>query len=75
MHVGQAVGHADRDLAVGGALGDALTDRVGERELAAQAVALARADAQVSADDGHPIGIGQPDAGLPAVAELLLLVA
>jgi hypothetical protein len=75
VDVGEAVGHADGQLAVGGAFGDALADRLGEGELAAQAVALARADAEVGADDGHPVGLGQPGPGLPAVAELLLLVA
>ena len=52
-----------------------VADRVGEGELAAQAVSLAGADAEVGADDGHPVGVGQSGAGLPAVAELLLLVA
>ena len=75
VHVGQAVRHAHRQLVAGGPLGDPLADRVGEGELAAQAVALAGADAEVGADDGHPVGVGQPGARLPAVAELLLLVA
>jgi hypothetical protein len=50
-------------------------DQVGERELTPEAVALARADAEVGAGDGHAVGLGQSGAGLPAVAELLLLVA
>ena len=75
VHVGQAMRHPHRELVAGGPLGDPLADRVGEGELAAQAVALAGADAEVGADDGHPVGVGQPGAGLPAVAELLVLVA
>ena len=35
VHVGQPAGHRDRDLLAGGTLGDALADRVRERELAA----------------------------------------
>ena len=35
VHVGEAVGHRDRQLRSGGALGDAFADRFGEGELAA----------------------------------------
>ena len=35
VHVGEAVGHRDRELLAGGALGDAFADRLGEGELAA----------------------------------------
>ena len=74
MHVGQAVGHRDRELRFGRALGDARADGVGERELAAQVVGLAGADAEVCADGGDPVLVAQAGAGGPAVAELLLLV-
>jgi hypothetical protein len=39
-HVGAAVGDADRELVAGRALGDALADRLRQRDLAAQAVPL-----------------------------------
>jgi hypothetical protein len=74
VHVGESVRHPHRELVAGGTLGDPLADRVGQRELAAQAVALAGADAEVGADDGHPVGVGQPGARLPAVGELPLLI-
>ena len=74
VHVGEAVGHRHRDLLAGRALGDAGADRVGERELAAEVVGALGRDAEVGADRGDPVGLRQPGAGLPAVAQLLLLV-
>ena len=74
VHVGEPVGHRHRDLLAGRALGDAGADRVGERELAAEVVGALGRDAEVGADRGDPVGLGQPGAGLPAVAQLLLLV-
>ena len=74
VHVGQAVGHGHRQLAAGGAFGDAGADRLGERELAAQVVRLLCADAEVGAHGGDAVVIDKAGAGLPAVAKLLLLV-
>ena len=74
VHVGEAVGHRHRDLLAGRALGDAGADRIGERELAAQVVGALGRDPEVGADGGDPVGLRQPGAGLPAVAQLLLLV-
>ena len=74
VHVGEPVGERGRQLAAGRALGDARPDRLGQRELAAQVMRLARADAEVGADGGDPLGLGQAGARLVAVAELLLLV-
>src|SRR5262245_3089173 len=47
VHVGQAVGHRDRELVLGRALGHARAHLVGEGELAAQVVGPARADPEV----------------------------
>ena len=74
VHVGEPVGERGRQLVAGGALGDARADRFGQRELAAQVVGLLGRDAEVGADGGDPVRFGQPGAGLPAVAELGLLV-
>ena len=74
VHVGELVGHRDRELPGGGPLGDAFADLVGERELAAQVVRLARGDAEVGADGGDPVVLAQAGARGPAVAELFLLV-
>ena len=57
VHVGEAVGHRDRDLLAGRALGDAGADRVGERELAAEVVRALGRDAEVGADGGDPVGL------------------
>ena len=74
VHVGEPVGHRHRDLLAGRAFGDAGADRLGERELAAEVVRALGRDAEVGADGGDPVGLRQPGAGLPAVAQLLLLV-
>ena len=74
VHVGEAVGHRDRQLLAGGPLGDAGADLVGERQLAAEVVRALGADPEVGADGGDPVVLAQAGAGLPAVAELLLLV-
>jgi hypothetical protein len=55
VHVGEAVGHRDRQLGAGGALGDPLADLLGEGELAEQVVRLAGADPDVGADGGDPV--------------------
>jgi hypothetical protein len=52
------VRHPHRQLVAGRSLGDPVADRVGEGELAAEAVALAGGDAEVGADDGDPVGVG-----------------
>jgi hypothetical protein len=74
VHVGQAVGHGHRQLAAGGAFGDAAADRLGKGELAAQVVRLLGADAEVGAHGSGAVVLGKAGAGLPAVAKLLLLV-
>ena len=74
VHVGELVGHRDGDLSAGGAVGDALADRVGQRELAAQVVGLAGGDAEVGADGGDAVVVGEAGARVPAVSELFLLV-
>ena len=74
VHVGEAVGHRDRDLLAGRALGDTRADRFRERELAAEVVGALGRDSEVGADRDDPVGLGQPGAGFPAVAQLLLLV-
>ena len=58
VHVGEAVGHRDRDLLAGRALGDAGADRVGERELAAEVVRALGRDPEVGADGGDSVGLG-----------------
>jgi len=70
VHVGQTVGQRDRELAFAGPFGDARADRFGQGELAAQVVGLDRADAEVGADGGDPVGVAQAGAGGPAVGEL-----
>ena len=47
---------------------------LGQRQLPAQVVRLAGADSEVGADGGEAVLVVQAGAGLPAVAELLLLV-
>ena len=74
VHVGEAVGHRDGELVAGGPFGDALADRVGERELAAQVVRALGGDAEVGADREDALVLGQAGAGVPAVGELLLLI-
>ena len=74
MHVGEAVCHRHRQLLAARALGDAGADRVRQGELAAQVVGLAGRDAEVGAHGGDPVGLREAGAGLPAVAQLLLLV-
>ena len=74
VHVGELVGHRDRDLLAARSFGDAGADRLGEGELAAEVVRPLRGDAEVGADGGDPVGLAQAGAGLPAVVELLLLV-
>jgi len=74
VHVGEPVGHRDRQLRTGGAFGDAVADRVGEGELAAEVVRAFGGDAQIGADGGDPVVFVQAGAGVPAVGELGLLV-
>ena len=74
VHVGELVGHGDRQLVAAGAFGHAAADRVGQSELAEQVVRSSGADAEVGADGGDAVFVGQAGARLPAVAELLLLV-
>ena len=74
MHVGEAVCHRHRQLLAARALGDAGADRVRQGELAAQVVGLARRDAEVGAHGGDPVDLRESGAGLPAVAQLLLLI-
>ena len=75
VHVGEAVGHRDRQLLAGRALGDAGADRVGERELAAEVVRALGAEIPRSAQTAAIRSSSrQPGAGVPAVAELFLLV-
>ena len=74
MHVGELVCHRDRQLLAGGALGDAGSDLLGQRQLPSQVVRLAGADPEVGAHGGDAVLLAEAGAGLPAVAELLLLV-
>ena len=74
VHVGEAVCHRDRELLAGGAFGDALADRLGEGELAAQVVRALGGDAEVGAHREDAVVVWQAGAGVPAVGELLLLV-
>ena len=74
VHGGELVGHRDRQLVAGGALGDAGSDLLGQRELPLQVVRLAGADPEVGAHGGDALLLAEPRARLPAVAELLLLV-
>jgi hypothetical protein len=60
VHVGEAVGHRDRQLLAGWALGDAGSDLVGERELAAEVVRAFGVDPEVGADGGDSIVLGSP---------------
>ena len=74
VHVGEAVGHRHRQLRAGGAFGDALADRLGEGELAAQVARALGVDPEVGADGGDPVVVVEGGARLPAVGELALLV-
>jgi len=74
VHVGEPVGEGDRQLLAGGALGDAGADLIGEGQLPAQVVRPSGADPEVGADRGDAVVLAQSGAGLPAVAQLLLLV-
>ena len=74
VHVGEAVGHRDRQLLAGGPLGDAFADLLGEGELAAEVVRALGGDPEVGADGEDPLVLAQAGACLPAVGELLLLV-
>ena len=74
VHVGELVGHGDRQLVAARAFGHAAADPLGQSELAEQVVHSSGADAQVGADGGDAVFVGQAGAGLPAVAELVLLV-
>jgi hypothetical protein len=75
VHVGEAVRHAYRQLVAGGPLGEPLANRLREGELAAEAVSLAGGDAEVGRRGRRSGRCREASADLPAVAELVLLVA